>query len=694
MTRASALFSVSLLACTVARAAPPATTAISVSATGSLTTASVSGPATFTNGIPSGTFKATVSPTNLSGSTVTVPFTITSAAGTDVLSGSITLPTSLILAGGSGTGSATTTSGTGAYAGDTYSFPNLAGTGSLSGTNVTITFSGTGTLTTGSGTGTGTAPVITHVWDAASNTNSLAPGSIFIVQGTNLCPSGTTFYNVPRPTVGTDGVKITFTPSGGGTTTDALLWYEYNPSGTCQLAGILPSTVTTGNYTVTVTNGSTSAAFATTVVTHKLTLFTQDSTGSGLASVQNYISSSRVDLNSYTTGTGKGTTISPAHPGQFLLAYGTGMGALVGGDNVASPSYDFSTNGVTVQAIVGGMTIPVAYAGRAGYAGEDQINIALPNNVPTGCTVSFQISVNGALSNTTFIAIAPDANSTACVAPGFTTSQLQNLDNGGSFTSGGFSLLNYTETVPTLGTVKYGAASGAFIKYSGYQLLAYTSSNVNTITQGACSLTTTTSGPGTVVATGQSTSLDAGAVTISGPSGSNLNNTPLTETNNAYSVIIGTSLGIPNAINGSIVAGTYTLNGAGGKDVGKFSASVTVGSPLNATLPTSVSRSSPLTLTWTGGNASDLLEIVGSSGTSSGTTITSTTFICTTTAGAGTFTVPVSILSQMLATSTAGSLVIASGAQASFSAPLTAGGTIDAGYFFGFSGIAGTPTYQ
>ena len=147
-----------------------------------------------------------------------------------------------------------------------------------------------------------------------------------------------------------------------------------------------------------------------------------------------------MDLNSFTTGNGKGTTISPAHPGQFLLVYGTGMGPLVGGDNVASPAYDFSTHGVTVQAVVGGMTVPVAYAGRAGYAGEDQINVALPANVPTGCTVSFQISVNGALSNATFISIAPDANSSACVQPGFTAEQLQKFDNGGTYNVGGFSI--------------------------------------------------------------------------------------------------------------------------------------------------------------------------------------------------------------------------------------------------------------
>jgi uncharacterized protein (TIGR03437 family) len=49
----------------------------------------------------------------------------------------------------------------------------------------------------------------------------------------------------------------------------------------------------------------------------------------------------------------------------------------------------------------------VAFAGRAGYAGEDRINFTLPANVPTGCAVTLQISVNGVLSAPTSIAIAP-----------------------------------------------------------------------------------------------------------------------------------------------------------------------------------------------------------------------------------------------------------------------------------------------
>ena len=338
---------VALLACAGARAATINTT-LTVTATGTIgtTSASFTGTASLTGGIGSGTISATLDLAKF-----TAPFTITLTSGTTgTITGIITVPFTILA--GTGTATATITGGTGTYAGATGSFASLSGTGGIdaSGT-ISLTISGAGTIVTGGGGGpTGPpAPTITAVLDSASNTANVAQGGIFIVKGSNLCPSGTKLFSVPRPTVSPDGVKITFTPTAGGAGTDSLLVYTFNPSGVCQLAAILPSTVAPGNYNVTVTNGSASAPFAAKVVQSKFALFTQDSSGSGLASVQNFISQGVVDLNSFTSGSGKATTISPAHPGQFMIAYGTGMGPLAGGDNSASPSFDFSANGVTVR---------------------------------------------------------------------------------------------------------------------------------------------------------------------------------------------------------------------------------------------------------------------------------------------------------------------------------------------------------
>ncbi|MGD0775780.1 MAG: hypothetical protein ABSC05_23440 [Candidatus Solibacter sp.] len=645
--------------------------------------------------IGSGTFSATLSLTPDASGNFSAPFTITLSGGAGTITGTLKIPEALLT--GSGTGSATITGGT--YPGVSGgSFPSLAGTGSFTGTSITLSFSGAGTIVTG---GTPT-PSITAVQDAASNTPSIAQGSIFIVKGTNLSASGYTPFAPPRPTL-SSGVKVTFTPVAGGTGTDVYLVYLYNQSGVNQIAGILPSTVAAGNYNVTVTNGTAvSAPFAAQVVANKVALFTQDNTGSGLAVVQNYISASQVDLNRLTTGSVSGVTISPAKPGQTLIAWGTGLGGYAAGDNTTSPVFDFSKTS-TIQAVVGGVSIPVLYAGRAGYPGEDQINFTLPSNIPTGCAVTLQISVNGKLSAPTSISIAPDAGSSACVFPGYTLAQLQKLDAGGTITTGGFSITQFTESVTQVGTEKVDLIGGGFSQLTGFQLSSAVQGNVNLIQQGSCQVITATV-TGTSTSTGTSTELDAGVVTITGPAGSSLTNQALTKTLNSYSLSNIEGLGtIPGQTNFTLPAGSYTLTGAGGNDVGSFSTSLTLGAPLtlSAPLPTNVVRSSPLTINWTGGIASNMVEIIGgvttSTGTGSSEVTTTTEFLCVTTAGAGTFTVPASILTQLPATtgSNTGILEVASfNTSATFPATLKADGSTISGTFGSFVGVASTPTYQ
>src|ERR1017187_4316772 len=623
-------FSNLALALLVGAAAPAATINTTLTVTNATLTlgasASITGPATLTN-IGSGTFSAPSLSADASGN-YSGPYSITITGGSDKITGTLKIPGTAIqaaLTGGAITGSATVTGGAGTYNGATGSFPSLTGTGSLNTSTfaINVTFSGAGTVNTG-GSGGPAPPSITVVQDAASNTPNIAQGSIFIVKGSNLSASGYTPFPPPRPTV-SSGVKVTFTPvSGGGAGTDAYLVYLYNQSGVNQIACILPSTVAVGSYNVTATNGTAvSAPFVAQVVANKIGLFTQDSSGTGLASVQNYIvSSAAYDLNRLTTGSVSGITYSPAKPGQVMVAYGTGLGAFAAGDNTASPAFDFSKT-LNIQAVVGGVNIPVAYAGRAGYAGEDQINFTLPANIQTGCAVTLQISVNGKLSAPTSISIAPDAGSSACVIPGYTLAQLQKLDQGGTITIGGFTITQFSMTVQQLSAPeKIDSIAGGFSQLTAFQLSSAVQGNVNVIQSGSCQVIQVTSS-GTSTSTGSSTYLDAGVVTINGPSGSSLSNLALTKTSNSYSLtnIEGLGVTIPGQTAFSLPAGSYNLTGAGGNDVGSFNTSLTLGSPLtlSAPLPTNVVRSSPLTLNWTGGIASDKVEIVGAVSTSTGT---------------------------------------------------------------------------
>jgi len=677
-------FALVLVVCAAAAQAATTSTTLTVNANVALTNFAATGTATLT-GIGTGGFAATVSV----GATLTAPYTITLSNGT--ITGTLTLPPSILTGATSVSGgSATVTGGTGSFAGATGSFPSLSGSGSIGTSGISVTFTGAGSITTGGGTTPPpNTPTITQVVDAAAYGSSIAQGSIFIVKGTNLSPSGFTQFGFPLPAT-SGGVTVNFTAASGGTPTPAYLIYTYNQNNVNQIAAVLPSSLNPGSYNVTVTNGSnTSAAFAATVVARKFQIFTQDSTGGGLAVVQNFISAAQVDLNRLTTGSVSGITISPAKPGQTLIAWGTGMGPVTGGDNVASPSVNFAANGVNVQVIVGGMSIAPAYAGRVpGLAAEDQINFTLPANVPTGCNVSFQVSVNGTMSNATYISIAPSNAPTACVLPGFTTQQLQNLDQGGTYTAGGFAI-----TQLAVSSVPVATVGGAFTQYTAFEIPTNPPVSAQVAVTAGCQVIQIASSGATSSTSG--ISLDAGAVALTGPSGSGLTNQALTETSNVYSLLIGS--GLPGGVNASLVAGTYTLNGAGGKDVGKFTTSVTLGSPLTITggLPNTVNRSAGLTINWTGGNSTDYVEIAGTGGISagSGNSVSGTEFFCVTTAGPGTFTVPASILQQMPAG--AGTLEVVSGVTpVNFSAPLTAGGTVNTAYFLALIGAAGQPNYQ
>jgi uncharacterized protein (TIGR03437 family) len=703
MKRTFSTLSLALLVCVGAQAATVSSTfTLTGTATLSATGFALTGQATMTGVYSgSGTFASTIPLAGLASTTVTAPFTITTSGGT--LTGNYTEPTA-ILTGASGNASATITGGTGSFAGYTGSFPTLAGSSSSSGlTTYSFSFSGTGTVNTTGGGSTTPVPAITAVQDAASNTPNIAQGSIFIVKGANLSASGYTAFGLPRPTV-SSGVKVTFTPVAGGAGTDVYLWYLYNQTGANgvvvnQIACILPSTVAVGSYNVTVTNGTVSSPFVAQVVASKVGLFTQDSSGTGLASVQNYISAAVVDLNRLTTGSISGVTISPAHPGQAVIAYGSGLGAYAAADNNASAAYyDFSTHGMNIQAVVGGVSIPVAYAGLAGYPGEDQINFTLPANVATGCAVSLQISVNGVLSAPTSISIAPDSGSSACVMPGYTLAQLQKLDQGGTITTGGFSITQFTMSIPSLGTEKINAIAGGFTQLTGFQLASAAQVNVSVIQSGSCQVIHATTS-GTSSSTGSLTELDAGVVTINGPSGSSLTNLALPKTNNSYSLTNIEGYSIPGQVAFSLPAGSYTLNGAGGNDVGSFNTSLALASAFTVTggLPSTVVRSSPLTINWTGGNASDTVEIIGGSSTSTGSgsseVTSSTTFFCITTVGKGTFTVPASILTQLPAATT-GLLEVASGNSTPFSATLKSDGSTISSTFGSFLGVGSEPAYQ
>jgi hypothetical protein len=103
-----------------------------------------------------------------------------------------------------------------------------------------------------------------------------------------------------------------------------------------------------------------------------------------------------------------------------------------------------------------------------------------------------------------------------------------------------------------------------------------------------------------------------------------------------------------------LTPGSYTLdNGSGGTDVGPFKVNVTVPPALvwsNKASITTVPRSNPLTINWTGGGATGITYVVGISPLSidaSGTSLGGAEFVCVAPSAAGTLTVPASVLSAL-----------------------------------------------
>ena len=106
------------------------------------------------------------------------------------------------------------------------------------------------------------------------------------------------------------------------------------------------------------------------------------------------------------------------------------------------------------------------------------------------------------------------------------------------------------------------------------------------------------------------TGLDAGAITLSGPNG-------LTAT-------LPSQLGIRGAYGAGLAAGAipqsggvFTFRGAGGADVGSFTATVELSNPLltwtNQSAAATIDKSQGLLVTWTGGNPGSYVAITGTS---------------------------------------------------------------------------------
>jgi uncharacterized protein (TIGR03437 family) len=217
----------------------------------------------------------------------------------------------------------------------------------------------------------------------------IARGSVFTVFGENLGPAQSPALSFPLPaTLG--GVSISVT--GSGVVTQAFPIFV----SATQINAVMPSTVTAGPVTLRLTYQSKkSNAITIRVADSGPGIFAVSSGGFGPGVIMNYLSASNQPVNSLTT---------PAAPGQVITIWGTGLGPVTFPDNVAPTAGNVATS-VTVS--IGGQRAEVSYSGRAPCcSGIDQIVATVPKNAPLGCWVPVSINAGGVVSNTATMAIA------------------------------------------------------------------------------------------------------------------------------------------------------------------------------------------------------------------------------------------------------------------------------------------------
>jgi uncharacterized protein (TIGR03437 family) len=452
---------------------------------------------------------------------------------------------------------------------------------------------------------------------------NLAQGGAFVVFGTGLGPAKVAEVSAfPLPTI-LSGTSISVTV--GGTTVKCIMLYTTST----QVAAVLPSSTPTGTGTMVASyNSISSTPLSITVAPHNFGIFAVNQGGTGAG----------VLVNAITNVVNSGST--SANPGDLVDIWGTGVGPVAG--NEAAGPLPGNIPNLDLQVFVGAQQAQVMYAGRSGCCtGLDQIEISVPAGV-SGCAVPVYVVDSGVVSN--FVTMSIAQTGAGCSDPGgYDSSIFQIAQKNGSLRVGGVSLLRshaYTAKID----YQSDNASSYFVKVP----LAYLGQAVQLPAANTCELIQFPTGVSSVSG-GAPTPLDAGQISLNGPIGSYV----LHAISNGEAEIVfspSSAAPSPGLINDGTVLlpGNYAFTGAGGKDVSGFSASIALPAKLAWTnrpaVPATVSRSQPLTITWTNGFSGALLQIIGQSQVSLGV---GAQFTCWADAAAGTYTVPAAVLAAV-----------------------------------------------
>jgi uncharacterized protein (TIGR03437 family) len=445
----------------------------------------------------------------------------------------------------------------------------------------------------------------------------LAQGVMFTLFGTDMGPAAlaqASTFPLPTSLAGTS-VQVTV----NGTTVDCIMIFTL----ASRVAAILPSSTPVGAGTLTVTfNGVTSPPLAIEVVANGFGIFTTASNGVGQASITDPLAGA-LRLNGF---------FEAAHPGEPWDIWGTGLGAVAADESIETGAGDLTH--LNVEVYVGGKKAQVVYRGRSGCCSAlDQIRIIIPEGVE-GCAVSVVVIVNGVPSNNVTMSIAAEGN-VCSDSFGPSAADLDIFQSSGQLNFGQLFVARTWSEINLNGQVTVQRNDTAAATFSGLDLAQSSQLASLTPAVGSC-VVNPLPGPTIIPSVG----LDAGGGTF-GPY--TLNQiTPGTHMV-FFAPQLPTGPGVVN--DGTLIdAGTYTFNINGGADVGAFSASLDVPTPVvwtNREQLGPINLNQPLTITWSNGVPGGIVQIIGISPSALGNSgFIGAQFQCRAPADAGTFTVP------------------------------------------------------
>jgi len=543
----------------------------------------------------------------------------------------------------------------------------------ISGGSITLEFY-TFTGSSGGGGG-GVTPTINAVEnnygaiEPGQPSYGIAPASLFVIYGSGLSSAASSLQSSAAPGLPLTLDQTSISVTVNGVTTQPAIYYA-SPT---QIDAVLPSTTPTGIGTITVTYNNLQSSPAQILVTKSAfgidTLY-----GTGSGGIVATIGSSVI------------VPTASAAPGQAITIWGSGLGADTANDDRTFPMKQDNLNNATVY--IGDVQATVTYAGRSQYPGVDQVNVIVPS--VSGCGLSVVVVANGLSSN--FGTLPVNAGGGVCSDPGSGINGSEIGTLGGQTTVRSGFLALFEDTAPASAaaarsgsmpeaqtfTTRY-TADASFTSDTGYSYIGGSSF----LSIGSCivNASSTSTGGGTLTSNG----LDAGTPIMLTGGGLSL---PIPEFTLGGQTVVGDYLAtLTNPLTGGTA---YTFTGPGGKDVGKFTATITFPVPLTWTNESSISavtESQGQLITWTGGASGTYVYISGNSSLSTDLAV-SGSFICLAPVSAQQFTIPSYVL-LALPTGT-GSLGVANYANLS---RFTATG-LDFGYVFAGVSSSENVTYQ